>query len=76
MEIKAFEEVVLTADLPNRTFKAGTLGVVVDVLAEGAGYAIEIFAANGQTLGVEVVAANQIAPASDFPFPVKVERAA
>lgn len=76
MEIKAFEEVVLTVDLQNGKFKAGTLGVVVDVLAEGAGYALEIFAANGQTLGVEIVTASQVAPASDFPFPVKVEWAA
>jgi hypothetical protein len=49
---------------------------VVDVLNEGQGYALEFFAANGQTLGVEIVQANRVAPISDFPFPVRVDHAA
>jgi hypothetical protein len=76
MGIKEFDEVVLISDLANGSFKKGTIAVVVDVLNEGQGYALEFFAANGQTLGVEIVQANRVAPISDFPFPVRVDHAA
>jgi len=76
MKIKEFDEIVITENLANGTFKKGTIGVVVDVLSENSGYVLEFFAANGQTLGVEIVSANQVAPVSEFPFPVRVEKAA
>lgn len=76
MEIRAFEDVVLVKDLTNGHFSKGTLGVVADVLHEGKGFVVEFFAANGQTLGVEIVDASFVAPASAFPFPVRVESAA
>jgi len=64
MEIKAFEEIVLTKDLPSGSFLKGTTGVVADVLLEGKGFAIELFAANGQTLGIEIVEASSVAASS------------
>lgn len=76
MNIAAFDEVVLTSDTPSGKFKKGTLGVVADVLKNGDAYIIEFFAANGETLGVEILEAQFVASASEFPFPVKVERAA
>ena len=76
MKIKEFDEIVITENLANGTFRKGTIGVVVDVLSENSGYVLEFFAANGQTLGVEIVSANQVAPVSEFPFPVRVEKAA
>jgi hypothetical protein len=76
MGLKAFDEVVLTSDLSNGSFKEGTIGVVVEVFPGSSGYALEFFAANGQTLGFEIVSANEVAPVSEFPFPVRVERAA
>ncbi|HRH36528.1 MAG TPA: DUF4926 domain-containing protein [Catalimonadaceae bacterium] len=76
MEIRAFEEIVLLKDLPNGHFSKGTLGVVADVLNEGKGFVIEFFAANGQTLGVEIMDASFVASASEFPYPIRVENAA
>ena len=46
------------------------------MLEGGEAYVVEFFAANGETLGIEILEARFIAPASEFPFPVKVERAA
>ncbi len=76
MEIKEFDEVVLKSDVASGTFKAGTIGVVVDIFSRNEGYAIEFFAANGETLGVEIVPKNQVESVSEFPYPVRVERAA
>ena len=76
MSIAEFDEVVLTAEVPSGKFGKGTLGVVADVLKGGEAYVVEFFAANGETLGVEILESRFIAPASEFPFAVKVELAA
>lgn len=76
MSLEPIEGIVLKADLPSGKFEKGTLGVVAEVLKNGEGYVVEFFAANGETLGVEIIEARLVAPASEFPFPVKVERAA
>lgn len=76
MTISAFDEIVLTDNLPSGKFGKGTIGVVADVLKNGEGYVIEFFAANGETLGVEILKVQFVAPAFEFPFPVKVVKAA
>ena len=70
MRLKPFDEIALTADLPSGKFEKGTLGVVADVLKNGEAYMVEFFAANGETLGVEILESRFVAPASQFPFPV------
>ena len=62
--IKEYEQVVLTADLPESNLKAGDLGTVVMIHGEHAGYELEIFSADGHTLDVVTVEASQVRPVS------------
>ena len=62
--IKEYEQVVLTADLPEANLKAGDLGTVVMIHGEHAGYELEIFSADGHTLDVVTVEASQVRPVS------------
>lgn len=61
--IKEFERVVLTENLKGTAFVKGDVGTVVMIHANGKGYEIEFFAADGSTLGVETVEANQVVSA-------------
>lgn len=65
--IPEFERAVLLEDLPDGgvehgSFKAGDVGIVVDVLEDGAGYILEMIAADGYTLDVITVHAHQVRP--------------
>jgi len=60
--IREHERVVLTVDFPEHGLKAGDVGVVVMVHDGGAGYEIEIFTLDGQTLDVITVEAAQVRP--------------
>ncbi len=60
--IKEHEQVVLTVDLPQYHLKAGDIGVVVMIHGDHAGYELELFSADGQTLDVVTVDANQVRP--------------
>jgi hypothetical protein len=60
--IKEHDQVVLTEDLPRHQLKAGDLGVVVMIHGNHAGYELEIFSADGQTLDVVTVEAAQVRP--------------
>ena len=51
---------VLTVDLPEYDLKAGDVGTVVHVYGDGAAYELEIFSADGHTLDVVTVEANQV----------------
>jgi len=49
--IKEHDQVVITADLPEHDLKAGDVGVVVHIYADGEAYELEIFALDGRTVG-------------------------
>jgi hypothetical protein len=62
--IKEHERVALTVDLPKYRLKAGDVGVVVMIHGEHEGYELEIFSADGRTLDVVTVEADQVRPVS------------
>lgn len=62
--IKEYEQVVLMVDLPAHQLQAGDLGVVVMIHGDHAGYELEIFSADGHTLDVVTVEADQVRPIS------------
>jgi len=62
--IKEYERVVLTVDLPKYNLKVGDVGVVVMIHRSGEGYELELFSADGQTLDVVTVEAEQVRPAT------------
>ena len=69
MTFDLFQRVVLTRDLPKEGLRAGDVGVVVEHYpARGhtpEGYELEFFTANGQTVAVVSVPADQVREASD-----------
>ncbi len=62
--INEHDQVVLTVDLPDAQLQAGDLGVVVMIHGDHAGYELEIFGADGHTLDVVTVTADQVRPVS------------
>ena len=65
MVIPEFERAVLLEDIPDagvehRSFKAGDIGIVVDIHGEGEGYELEMMTADGHTLDVITVHAHQV----------------
>jgi hypothetical protein len=58
--IKALSRAVLACDLPKAGLRAGDVGVVVDVLQDGKAYVLEFMTWDGETIAVEVLAADQI----------------
>ncbi|MGE0636513.1 MAG: DUF4926 domain-containing protein [Bacteroidia bacterium] len=58
--LKEFERVFITEDLPGTPYVKGDVGVIAHVYENGKGYEIEFFAADGTTLSVETVSANQV----------------
>ena len=61
-EIKEYERVVLTTDLPQYRLLAGDIGVVVMIHGDHEGYEVELLSADGHTLDVITVEASQIRP--------------
>ncbi len=64
MVIKEHERMALTVDLPQYRLKAGDMGVVVMIHGDHEGYELEVFSADGHTLEVVTVEAEQIRPVS------------
>jgi hypothetical protein len=62
--IQEHERAVLTVDLPQNHLKAGDVGVVVHIYADGKAYEVEFFLLDGRTLDVVTVEADQIRPAT------------
>jgi len=60
--IKEYQRVALLVDLPRHGLQAGDIGVVVMIHGDNAGYELEIFSADGQTLDVVSVMAEQVRP--------------
>jgi hypothetical protein len=58
--IKEHKQAVLTVDLPAHNLKAGDVGVVVHIYQNHAAYELEILSADGHTLDVVTVEANQV----------------
>ncbi len=60
--INEHEQVVLTVDLPQYRLKAGDIGAIVHVYRTSKAYEIEFFTAEGETLDVVTVEADQVRP--------------
>ncbi len=58
--IKEFERIFITEDLPGTPYVKGDVGVIAHVYENEKGYEVEFFAADGSTLSVETVSANQV----------------
>lgn len=55
---------ILTADLPDHGLKAGDMGTVVHIYADGKAYELEFFTLDGHTLDVVTVEAAQVRAAT------------
>lgn len=55
---------ILTADLPEHGLKAGDVGTVVHIYADGNAYELEFFTLDGHTLDVVTVEAAQVRAAT------------
>lgn len=60
--IKEHERVALIVDLPESHLIIGDVGVVVMIHGDHEGYELEIFSADGHTLDVVTVHADQVRP--------------
>lgn len=60
--MKEYDEVALSVDLPDEGLREGDTGVIVDVLANGEAFVIEFFTVDGETIGVEILKANEVRP--------------
>lgn len=60
--IPELEQVLLRVDLPERDLRAGDVGVVVGIYGDGRAYEVEFTTADGDTVAVETLAAEQIQP--------------
>lgn len=64
--IEELKRAVLTVDLPQHNLRTGDMGVVVHAYETGAAYEVEFFTADGDTIDVVTVEAEQIRPATNF----------
>jgi hypothetical protein len=62
MPIREREQIVLTSDLPALGLKCGDIGTVVHVHPSGAGFEVEFMTLDGETIGVETLAAESVRP--------------
>ncbi len=59
--IRLLDTVALLDDLPNRKLRAGEVGTVVEILADGV-YEVEFCDADGQTYAEFTLGADQVVP--------------
>lgn len=62
--IQEHERAVLTVDLPEHHLRIGDVGTIVHIYGDGKAYELEIFSADGHTLDVVTVEADQVRPVS------------
>ena len=62
--ISLYDRVVLKADLPDGSFRAGDVGTVVEIYSDGVAYEVEFFALDGSTLDVKTVDSALLKPVS------------
>ena len=60
-----FDRVVLKADLPNTSFKAGDVGTIVEIYNGGKAYKVEFTALDGSILAVKTVDNELVKPVSE-----------
>jgi hypothetical protein len=60
--LKDFDLAALSQDMPAKGLLAGDVGTVVFVYGHGQAYEVEFVAADGRTLAVETLRADQIEP--------------
>jgi len=58
--IKEFDRVILTIDLPKSGLKSGDIGNVVAIYNHGEGYEVEFMTFDGKTVAVETLLRTQI----------------
>ena len=63
--IKEHGRIVLNSDLPLEVFKAGDVGTVVHVYANGEAFEIEFLTLDGKTAAVATVTASQLRPVTE-----------
>lgn len=61
-KLKELDLAALRHDLPAYGLIAGDIGTVVQVYADGAAYEVEFVAADGRTLAVETLEADEVDP--------------
>jgi hypothetical protein len=62
--IQAFEQAILTVDLPSDGLMAGDVGTVVDITTNGKAATLEFFNFAGQTVAIVSVGIEQVRPVS------------
>jgi ATP-dependent exoDNAse (exonuclease V) alpha subunit len=60
--IKELDRVVLTENFADQGLKAGDIGTVVDVYADGEGFEVEFCDLTGETIDVVTVTGSQVRP--------------
>ena len=60
--INEHDRVVLTEDVPSEGLKAGDIGTVVHIHANGEAYEVEFICLDGETIAVTTLRANQVRP--------------
>ncbi len=62
--LQEFEQITLTADIPDEGLKAGDVGTIVHIHPQGAAYEVEFFSPAGNTIAVATVENYQARPAA------------
>lgn len=68
-DIKELDRVVLTENFAEQGLKAGDIGTVVDVYADGEGFEVEFCDLTGETVDVVTVTALQVRPIQQGELP-------
>ena len=62
--LQEFEQITLTADIPDEDLKAGDVGTIVHIHPQGVAYEVEFFSPAGNTIAVATVENYQARPAT------------
>ncbi len=62
--LQEFEQITLTADIPDEGLKAGDVGTIVHIHPQGVAYEVEFFSPAGNTIAVATVENYQARPAA------------
>ena len=60
--IAEYEDVFVLTDLPDKRLRAGDIGTVVDIHADGAGCVVEFMNAAGETVAVPPLLTSEVRP--------------
>ncbi len=62
--MKEHDRVVLTADVPGESLRAGDVGTIVHVYDDGQAYEVEFLTLDGQTAAVATLEKSRVRPVS------------